>query len=271
MRGQFPPGPPCLYNFMRNNYQMTRIICVGSGKGGVGKTTTVANVSAALARLGKNVVAVDGNTTTGNLGLHLGIPLYPVTLQDVLKRKAGLGRAVYAHPAGFRVIPSSLSLTKLTLPKANSLMNVFYSLKSDFVIIDSAAGLGQEALAAVEAADELLTVVTPDLQSLTDALKLVKMARKLETKNAGVVINQIRNEKHEFSEDEVKDFMGGITILGKIPSEHHVRAATANRQPVVVYKPGSRAAVEFAAVASRLAGIAPEKSSVLARIFGWLR
>ena len=69
---------------------MTRIIACASGKGGVGKTTFVANLGVALAELGKDVIAVDTNLTTPNLGLHLGVPLYPTTLHDVLKGKASM-------------------------------------------------------------------------------------------------------------------------------------------------------------------------------------
>lgn len=253
---------------------MTRIICVGSGKGGVGKTTLVANLSAALAKQGMSVIAVDGNTTTSNLGLHLGIPLYPKTLQDVLKRKGNLREATYVHPAGFRVIPADISLTKLMLPKANSLMDMFYRMKGDFVIIDSAAGLGQEALAAVEASDELLTVVNPDLQSLTDALKLVKLAKRLETKNIGAVVNMVRGEKHEFGLDDVKDFLG-VNIVGAIPEDRNVRYATASRQPLVLYRPHSKSARHFHAVAARLAGNKYYRREIgdspLQRLFGWLR
>ena len=83
---------------------MTRIITVASGKGGVGKTTLVSNLATALANFKKSVIAVDGNLTTPNLGLHLGIPLYPVTLQDVLNGHSSLNEALYYHPAGFTVL-----------------------------------------------------------------------------------------------------------------------------------------------------------------------
>ena len=67
---------------------MTRIISIVAGKGGVGKTFLTSNLAIALTELGKDVIAIDSNLTTPNLGIHLGIPLYPVTLQDVIKTKA---------------------------------------------------------------------------------------------------------------------------------------------------------------------------------------
>src|SRR4030042_2598470 len=95
---------------------MTRIITIASGKGGVGKTTLVSNLAAALAGFKKSVIAVDGNLTTANLGIHLGIPLYPVTLQDVLNGKARLKDALYYHDSGFRVLPADVSIEKLLSP-----------------------------------------------------------------------------------------------------------------------------------------------------------
>ncbi|UCD07328.1 MAG: AAA family ATPase, partial [Candidatus Aenigmatarchaeota archaeon] len=95
---------------------MTRVICVASGKGGVGKTTVVSNLSAALAALGKSVIAIDGNLTTSNLGLHLGISMYPITLQDVLRGRANIRDAVYHHQDGFKVVPADVSIDKVMSP-----------------------------------------------------------------------------------------------------------------------------------------------------------
>ena len=80
---------------------MGKLIVVSSGKGGVGKTTTSVNLASSLARHGKNVILVDGNLTTPNVGLHLGFTKFPVTMNDVLKGEANLEDAIYIHPLGF--------------------------------------------------------------------------------------------------------------------------------------------------------------------------
>ncbi len=250
---------------------MGRIIVVSSGKGGVGKTTFVTNIATALAKFNKNVVAVDGNLTTSNLGLHLGIPLYPVTLQDVIKGKAGVKDAVYHHPEGFKIVPADISLTKLMLPRSDELLDVFYKLagNADVILIDSAAGLGKEAVAAIEAADEMITVTNPELTALTDALKLAKIAESKGTKNLGVVINRIRKERHEFSEDAVKDFLN-MPVIGKVYEDRNVARAIAKKVPLVSYRPHSTASHQFKAIAANLIGEEYKPRVIVSRLFGWL-
>lgn len=250
---------------------MTRIICIASGKGGVGKTTLTANLAAALAQLNQNVIAIDANLTTSNLGLHLGIPMYPVTLQDVLKKKSRLKDAMYYHSAGFKVIPADMSIERIMTPRMHDLVDVFYRAVAgaDFVLIDSAAGLGKEALAAVEAADEMIIVTNPDMPALTDALKLERMAERLGTRVIGVVINRTKKSRHDLKLDVIKSFLS-VPVIGEIPEDHNVYRALAHKEPVIIHRPKSYASEHIKSLAAYLTGkeYKPRKNLGL---FSWLR
>ena len=162
-------------------YNMTKIITITSGKGGVGKTTTAINLGAALNSFGKEVIIVDANLTTPNVGLHLGAPIVPVNLNHVLAGKADITDAIYEHESGTKIIPSSLSVRELRKINHSKLKDVGKKLRkmADYIIFDSAAGLGAEAIAAIEAADELIIVTNPEIPAVTDALKTSKVIEEL--------------------------------------------------------------------------------------------
>ena len=251
---------------------MARIIAISSGKGGVGKTTLVANLSAALAQYGKSVVALDANLTTSNLALHLGMHLYPKTLHDVFERKAGIRDVTYTHKTGFKVIPADISFRKLRNVRSHEYIDVFYRLieENDFILIDSPAGLGKDSLATIEAADELITITNPELPAITDALKLSILANKYSTHNLGVVVNRIKRESHEVPVDHIEKMLG-LPAIGKIPEDKEVRKAIALKEPVVSYSPKSPAAQHMIALAANLVG--EEHTPTMPwgiRLFGWL-
>lgn len=250
---------------------MGRIICASSGKGGVGKTTFISNLATALVGYGKSVVIVDANLTTPNIGLQMGIPMYPITLQDVLSGESGVRDALYKHKSGVSVISTDISLNRLTKASSGELANVFYHLSKDFdfVLIDTAAGLGREALVAIKSADEIITITNPEMPALVDALKLDRIAKDFGTENLGAVVNKMRYNKNELSADEVKNFLG-MTILGKIPEDENVRKAIKNKEAVVTQNPHSKAARSFKRIAADLIGIEPPKSP-FDKLFGWLR
>ena len=252
---------------------MTRILAVISGKGGVGKTTVTSNLSSALSKLGKEVIAVDANLTTPNLGIHLGMHLAPVTLHDVLKGKMKLRDCIYPHPFGFKVIPASMKVEDLTGVDPIKLEEVTLSLlgKSDFVILDSAAGLGREAVSAISAVDEILVVANPELPSLTEALKTVKLAEMLEKNIVGVVLNKVRKKKYELKKEDAEEIVG-YPVIAEIPEDKNVVKSVSVKMPVVDYAPYSPASVEFMKLACFLAGVdlRIEKKNIFRKILEWI-
>src|SRR3989338_8232232 len=103
---------------------MKRVIVITSGKGGVGKTTTAINLGAAINHFGRDVLIVDGNLTTPNIGVHFGSPEVPVNLNHVLSGKAEAFEAVYEHDSGVKIIPSSLSIKELKKIKPEKLKDL---------------------------------------------------------------------------------------------------------------------------------------------------
>jgi len=126
---------------------MKRLIVITSGKGGVGKTTTAINLGAAINHFGGNVLVIDGNLSTPNIGIHLNSPEVPINLNHVLLRKAEPYEAVYEHESGMKIMPSSLSVRELRKIKPNKIKDFKDDFKriADYVIVDSSAGLGSEA------------------------------------------------------------------------------------------------------------------------------
>jgi septum site-determining protein MinD len=254
---------------------MAKIISVISGKGGVGKTTTVSNLGAALVKRGKKVIILDGNVTTPNLSLHLGIPFYPITLHDVLKKRIPIEAAIYDHPSGIKIVPASLSANEVKNVNIERLESVLLNLlgKADIIIVDSAAGLGKEALVAMNLADELIIVTNPDLPAVTDALKTIKIAEDNGTKILGVVINRVRGFKHEIPISDIRSMLNA-PILAIVPEDIHVPRSIAKSMPVVHHRPQSRASIEFIKLAAKITGepwVEIKRSGWFDKLLFWLR
>ena len=253
---------------------MTRIITIISGKGGVGKTTTVSNLGAALTELGKEVIIMDANVTTPNLSIHLGIPFYPVTLHDVLTRNVHINEAIYVHSSGIKIVPASLSVDSLRGLSLDRLETTLLHLlgKAEIIILDAAAGLGREAQAAIEVADEIIVVTNPELPAVADALKTIKIAQENGTKVLGVVVNRHKGKKHDMGLEEIQQMLE-VPILGVVPEDNKVQESIANKTPVVKYSPRCKASREFKRLAAFIAGAGFEplkERSFTERIFSWL-
>jgi len=255
---------------------MTRIILCCSGKGGVGKTTLTSNLAAALSDLGENVIAVDANLTTPNLGLHLGMHLAPNTLHNVLKGESRLKDAIYPHPYGFKVIPASLGLDDLKGVDVGRLPEISLNLigKADYIIMDSAPSLGREAISALTASDEIIIITNPDLPSVTDALKILSIAKETNVKIIGTVINRIKGNFTELTKNEIKTLLR-VPVIAEIPEDPNVAISIAVKRPLIEVFPNSPAALEIKKLAARLSGrkyreeIVEEKG-MWKRVVDWL-
>ncbi len=249
---------------------MARIIVINSGKGGVGKTTTTINLGASLNRLKKEVIIVDANLNTPNIGLQLGAPIVPVTLNHVLNGKASIEDTIYEHHSGTKIVPSSLSikeLTKFNLKKLPEVVNRLGEL-ADYVIVDSAAGFGEEVMAVLDLADEIIIVTNPEMPAVTDALKAVKVAREMGKEVNGVIVTRYTGARYEMPISSIKSMLE-TQIIGIIPEDKAVKEALNLRDAVVHTHPKSKVSRKYLEIARKVNGeMVEEKTGFFSRVFG---
>ena len=235
---------------------MTRIITITGGKGGSGKTSSAINIASALNYFGKKSIVVDANLTTPNIGLHLGAPIVPVTLHDILKGKNHITESIYVHTSGIRVILSSISLNALKNVDPEKLELVIQDLhgESDFIILDSAAGLGREALAAIKASEEVIILTNPEISAVTDALKTIKLSKELGKDILGVVVNKTNPKNMDMSLENIEAMLE-TQIIGVIPEDRAMKFATARKDSVVNMYPDSPSSVSYKKLAAHLSNL----------------
>lgn len=249
---------------------MARIIVINSGKGGVGKTTTAINLGASLNKLKKEVIIVDANLNTPNIGLQLGAPIVPVTLNHVLKGKATPEEAVYEHHSGTKIVPSSLSIKELTKFNVKKFPEIMQALGEicDYVIVDSAAGFSEEAIAVIDAADEIIIITNPEMPAVTDALKAVKVAREMGKEVNGVIVTRHRGAKYEMPLSSIKSMLE-TQIIGVIPEDKAVKEALNLRDAVCHTHPRSKVSRKYLEIARKVNGEkVEERVGFFERVFG---
>jgi cell division ATPase MinD len=246
---------------------MTRIIGVVSGKGGVGKTTLVANLAFALKKLGKRVTVIDCNLTTPHLGFLFDFYFYPKSLNDVLAGKVSIEEATF-FKEGIGIIPASLKVEDLTEVKIENFKEAINSIDSDFVLLDSAPGLGREAINVLTVAQEILFVAVPFLNSIVDVMKCEKLARSFNATPLGIVLNMVKGFPHELKKREVEEITK-LPVLATVPYDEEIVKALSFSKLVLSYNPYSSSSLEFSKLASKLAMIEFEekKPSLFSKIF----
>ncbi|MEM4663099.1 MAG: cell division ATPase MinD [Candidatus Diapherotrites archaeon] len=252
---------------------MGRSIALASGKGGVGKTTIVANLGIALASSGFKTLIVDADIAMANLSLLFKLQNSPITLHEVLMGDANIEDGIYSGPKGVEIVPSGLSLESYRKADPIRLKQAIESVvnRYDFVLLDVPAGIERCTLSAFNAAQQTLIITTPDAPSAADALKAKSVAQRLMSKPFGFVINMVRDEKGELTKTQLSTMLE-LPHYGSIPFDPEVRRSfVEGLEPVIVRKPQSPASKAIIDIASRLVGkhvdVEEKKGSIFARLF----
>jgi len=239
-----------------------RVIAVTGGKGGVGKTSVAVNLSAALARRGRQVVLLDGDLGLANADVLLGLsPAY--TLAHVLAGERTLEEVLIEAPQGFYLLPAASGSAELAQlgPEAHlALVRAFGALplQLDTLIVDTAAGLGHGVLQFAQATQHVLVVLCDEPASLTDAYALVKvLSRSHGVSRFQVLANQVRGERsgaqlfERFARVTARFLDVTLEFAGEIPADEAVRRAVREQRTVLEAYPGSPASRAFKNLAGR--------------------
>lgn len=232
---------------------VSRVIGCISAKGGVGKTTSAINLTAALHHFGKRATVVDANLTTPNIGIYLGKPIVPVSLHDVLKGKKDAKDALIEHDSGFKILPASIAIKDAKKVDHSKLGAALRDLDghSDFIVVDGAPGITKEALAAIKAVSDVIVITNPEMPSVTDTLKTVKLCREHKKDVLGALVTKTNAKNADMSLKDIENILE-VPILGVIPEDRSVKFALANNKPVVHSHPRSAAAVQYKKLAADL-------------------
>lgn len=246
---------------------MSKVYSIISGKGGTGKTTSTINLAAAFNSLGEDVIVVDSNISTPNIGIHLGAPIVPITLNHLLTGKTETSEAIYRHESGLKILPASLSTQDLGKIKHENLKQVINNLKkfSKYIFLDCSAGIGKETENTILASDEAIIITQPEMPSVTDALKAVKLCEHLEVPVAGVIVTRHRWKKSEMSVENVLEMLEA-PALGLIPEDKNMQKALSLKSPIINSHPRSKASKAYKDAARRLLNL-ETKESFFSRIF----
>ena len=238
-----------------------RVIVITSGKGGVGKTTTTANIGAALADKGHKVLLIDTDIGLRNLDVVMGLENRIVyDLIDVIEGRCRVSQALIKDKRcpNLVLLPAAQIRDKNDV-NTDQMKELIYSLKDsfDYILIDCPAGIEQGFKNAIAAADEAIVVTTPEVSATRDADRIIGLLEAAGIKNPRLVINRLRidmvKDKNMLGVEDILEILA-VKLLGVVPDDENVVISTNKGEPLV-YKGDSLAAKAFKNIASRIEGV----------------
>ncbi|MCL6563323.1 MAG: MinD/ParA family protein [Firmicutes bacterium] len=240
-----------------------RTLAVTSGKGGVGKSNLTLNLALALAQLGDTVTVLDADLGLANINILLGVNP-PHTLLDVVDRRMTLQEIMVVGPGGIRIIPGASGVTQLASLSRTQIDRIVAGFgeidgESQWLLIDTGAGLSPAVLSFVLAAEEVLVVTSPEPTALADAYGVVKAIWEEEAATrVRLVVNRARSlDQAEAAGQRLIDLARralGLEVewLGLIAEDENVPRAIMRQEPFLLAYPHCRAARDVGQLALRL-------------------
>jgi len=242
----------------------TRIITVASGKGGVGKTNVSVNVALAYARLGKKVIVMDADLGLANVNVMLNmIPKY--NLYHVIRKQKTMKDILLDTEYGIQIVAGASGFSKianLSEDERQNFINELYTLSNaDIIIIDTSAGVSNNVLSFVAAADDAVIVTTPEPTAITDAYGIIKIiATEIDNLNMGLklVVNRVKTvAEAKKVADRMINIAGQflnlkVDYLGFIYDDPAVPQAVLRQKPFMVLDPKSKASLCMQHIVGRM-------------------
>ena len=239
----------------------TRTILICSGKGGVGKTTTTANLGIALAKQGAKTVVLDADFGLRNLDLLLGLENRIVyTAQEVLAESCRLEQALVKHKqeSNLALLPAGnpRMLDWLTPKDMQSIVSLLEE-RFDYVLIDCPAGIEDGFKNAASATREALVITTPEVAAVRDADRVIGLLNTQGVTPVQLILNRVRpkmmSNQEMLSVDDVTDILA-LPLLGLVFEDEQVIVSTNRGEPLTLGNAGSPAAKAYHNIARRLQG-----------------
>nr|YP_009646475.1 septum site-determining protein [Chloropicon maureeniae]QBX98177.1 septum site-determining protein [Chloropicon maureeniae] len=248
-------------NSTESNHE-SRTIVITSGKGGVGKTTTAANLGMSIARLGYRVALIDADIGLRNLDLLLGLEnriLY--TAMEVLDGQCRLDQALIRDKRWKNLSLLSISKNRqrynITRQGMENLVQSIKDLGYHFILIDCPAGIDVGFVNAITPAKEALVITTPEITAIRDADRVAGLLEANEIYNVKLIVNRVRPDMIKrndmMSVRDVQEMLG-VPLLGAIPEDTDVIISTNRGEPLVTKKRLTLSGIAFENAARRLVG-----------------
>ncbi|WP_028829439.1 septum site-determining protein MinD [Proteocatella sphenisci] len=239
---------------------MGRVIVVTSGKGGVGKTTSTANIGAALTKLGNKVIVIDGDIGLRNLDVVMGLENRIVfDLVDLVEKKCKTRQAMIKDKRfeGLYLIPAAQTRDKDAV-NPEQMKELCDELKEefDFVLVDCPAGIENGFKNAIAGADSAIVVTTPEVSAVRDADRIIGLLEAHSVDDINLIVNRIKmNMVRNGDMLDINDILDilGIKLVGVVPDDENVVISTNKGEPVVEYG-HSLAGTAYNNIARRIMG-----------------